>query len=342
MNNKRKKSYFVDKVNMQKRRKQYTLESGMVGFLCTCNFREKECVRDAYKILDEFNDIKSDEDCTDIDSAEDKSLKNVAVKDQNDDNDISTELDKEIEELKFQSEKPVALRTFKAVDTGVKNVIFISTTLKDPLTLVTKIFKDLLETRKQRSRYLLRILPIQVCCKAYMEDIKKCAEVLFEKYFSQEPKTFSIVFNRHTRNNIGRNEIIQDLAAIVMQKNPGNRANLKDPEIAVVVEIIKNICLISIAPNYFRYKKYNMLEICNIKHDDSKDISMPSLDESNIKKEGTEVAATEQKTDIKLIKHDSKDISMPSLDESNIKKGETEATATEQKIDVKLDEKNSV
>lgn len=73
-------------------------------------------------------------------------------------------------------------------------MIFIASTLSDPLKLVTKIVTELDVTKKQCTRFLLRLLPIEVVCKAYMNDIKIKASALFEKYFSQEPKTFSIVF----------------------------------------------------------------------------------------------------------------------------------------------------
>lgn len=56
MERKRKKCCFWNKESNQKKRKHFTLETGMTGFLCTCNFREKDCVRDAYKILNEFAD----------------------------------------------------------------------------------------------------------------------------------------------------------------------------------------------------------------------------------------------------------------------------------------------
>lgn len=73
-------------------------------------------------------------------------------------------------------------------------MIFITTTFPKPLELVTKIVTELDTTKKQCTRFLLRLLPIEVVCKAYMDDIRTKASVLFEKYFAQEPKTFSIVF----------------------------------------------------------------------------------------------------------------------------------------------------
>lgn len=73
-------------------------------------------------------------------------------------------------------------------------MIFISSSLPNPLELVTKIVTKLDMTKEQCTRYLLRLLPIEATCKAYMNDIRTKANVLFEKYFAQEPKTFSIIF----------------------------------------------------------------------------------------------------------------------------------------------------
>lgn len=76
----------------------------------------------------------------------------------------------------------------------MKNVIFVRSSLANPLELVTKIVTELDKTKQQRTRFLLRLLPIEVVCKAYMSDIKLKADAILEKYFAQEPKTFSIVF----------------------------------------------------------------------------------------------------------------------------------------------------
>lgn len=66
--------------------------------------------------------------------------------------------------------------------------------MTNPLELVTKIITELYNTKQQRTRYLLRLLPIEVICKANINDIKSKADAMLEKYFAQEPKTFSIVF----------------------------------------------------------------------------------------------------------------------------------------------------
>lgn len=260
-------NYFSGKANDQKRRRKLSLEPGMLGFLCTTNFREKGCVRDAYKILNDFADEIYGQELAKEDKPGGKVQEEPVdeANKYNDDEDISTALNKEITELKAVSAKPVNARRFQEIDTGVKNVMFIKTTLPNPLELVTKIVTELDKTKKQRTRFLLRLLPIEVVCKAYMNDIKASAEKLFDKYFVETPRTFSIVFNRHSNNSVHRDEIIENLAHMVLAKNPKNKADLKNPEIAVVVEVIREVCLMSVAPHYYKYRKYNLVEICNVK-----------------------------------------------------------------------------
>ncbi|OXU24577.1 hypothetical protein TSAR_003265 [Trichomalopsis sarcophagae] len=315
---KKRKNYFSNQGNDYKR-KRLSLEPGMRGFLCTCNFREKECVREAYNLLEEYSDkicalddeqsntldtetavdaskqseeVKKEEENeskseekeipskepeenkeqsednkaeTETKAPEKEEMANDNDNEDDEDEDISTAFNKEINNLKAEAGKPLSKKKFQVVDTGVSNVVFIKSTVPDPLELVTAIVKDLHETKKQKARYMLRMLPISIVCKAYIDDIKVKADPLLERYFAQEPKTFAIVFNRHSNHSLHRNDVIEDLAKIILKKNPANKANLKNPDIAVVVEVIRAVCLISIAPQYFTYKKYNLLEICNQK-----------------------------------------------------------------------------
>ncbi|KYN41472.1 THUMP domain-containing protein 1 like protein [Trachymyrmex septentrionalis] len=262
-NTRKRNDRYVANRKDSKKRKQFVLEPGMTGFLCTCNFHERDCITEAYRLLNLFADEKSEihkESETSTNTLHkketDKSIEDI-------DDDISVALEKEINKLRTEREMSLSSRKFQVVDTGVKNMIFITSTLPNPLELVTKIVSKLDTTKEQCTRYLLRLLPIEVVCKAYMDNIKTKANKLFEKYFAQEPKTFSIVFNRRSNNSIKRDEIIEDLAEIILKKNPGNKADLKNPDIAVIVEVIRGVCLFSIAPHYYKFKKYNLLEICN-------------------------------------------------------------------------------
>lgn len=277
----------------------------MRGFLCTCNFHEKDCVRDAYKLLNEFADeIYGPDAAKEPAISDDKGR--LANEDESadrpeskDDEDISTALNKEINQLITEHAKPVAARRFQVVETGAKSVIFVKSTLPNPLELVTKIVTELDKTKQQRTRYLLRLLPIEVICKANTNDIKLKANALFEKYFSQEPKTFSIIVNRHNNNSLQRDEIIEDLAGIISKKNPGNKADLKNPEIAVLVEVIRGNCLLSIAPNYYKFKKYNLVEICNTK-EQKEEVKKTSPEKVEDLKSDVETTKEVSKEDVNL------------------------------------------
>ncbi|XP_011168314.1 THUMP domain-containing protein 1 homolog [Solenopsis invicta] len=300
-NTRKRNNRYIANRNDYKKRK-FMLQPGMMGFLCTCNYQERGCVTEAYRLLNLFADEKT---ASDMNKESVPSTTNVLAKKEVDkllencdaeDEDISTALEKEIDELRTESKMPLFSRKFQEVDTGVKNMIFIASTLPNPLELVMKIVTKLDTTKEQCTRYLLRLLPIEVVCKAYMDNIKTKASELFEKYFAQEPKTFSIVFNHRSNNSIKRDEIIEDLAEIILKKNPGNKADLKNPDIAVIVEVIRNICLLSIAPKYYKFKKYNLLEICNStknKITPKKEIAEPT-NEENYEKDSVKISSEKQ------------------------------------------------
>lgn len=64
---------------------------------------------------------------------------------------------------------------------------------------------------------------------------------------------------------MSKERVIDELAGMVSAKNPANRVDLTQPELSVLVEIIRNMCCISVLPDYYHFKKYNLLEIAGIK-----------------------------------------------------------------------------
>jgi tRNA acetyltransferase TAN1 len=56
--------------------------------------------------------------------------------------------------------------------------------------------------------------------------------------------------------------MIRELAEMVIKRHPENRADLKHPQLAIIVEVIRNMCCLSVVPEYFELRKYNLLELC--------------------------------------------------------------------------------
>ncbi|KAJ2947065.1 hypothetical protein O0L34_g16410 [Tuta absoluta] len=257
---KKKKFYF------RKSRNKYFLEAGFKGFFCTCNFREKDCVKEVYNLLNEYAErlYPGLENTQPAAPGGDNSDSGTE-----DETDIGDLLKRELDSMKKDKQKSLKHKRFQVVETGASNCIFIKTNLPSPEEITAAIIKDLYNTRIQKTRHVMRLLPILATCKANLPDIMESAGKLFDNYFIKEPSTFSIIFNKRFNSSVSRDLIIKELAEMVVLKNKENKADLKNPGLCVIVEVIKGICLLSIVDNYFTYKKYNLHEICKEESNDS-------------------------------------------------------------------------
>lgn len=52
-----------------------------------------------------------------------------------------------------------------------------------------------------------------------------------------------------------------DVAGLVGKLNPKNKVDLTNPELTVIVEVIKAVCCISVVKDYTLYRKYNVQEV---------------------------------------------------------------------------------
>lgn len=255
MSDNKKKFYF------RKSRNKYFMEPGFRGFFCTCNFREKDCVKEAYNILNEYADkLYTEAQCEPQCDNEEEETKSDSTSEE--EPDIGDLLRQEVDDIKKHSQKSLKHKRFQAIETGASNCVFIKTNLAAPEELASSIFKDLLSTKTQKTRHLLRLVPIMSTCKANLPDIMECAGKLFDRFFLKTSSTFAVIFNKRFNNSVSRDMIIKELAELIVLKNKDNKADLKNPHYSIIVEIIKGYCLLSIVENYYTFKKYNLLEVC--------------------------------------------------------------------------------
>ncbi|XP_056391718.1 THUMP domain-containing protein 1 [Hyla sarda] len=251
---KRGKAQYVSNAKRYKAGRQ--LEVGMQGILITCNMNERKCVGEAYSLLNEYGDLLygAEKLC----DKEDKL--SGSEEEEDDDDDVEAALKKEVDQIRTSTEKN--LRRFQSIDSGANNVVFIRTLNVDPEKLVHHILKDLYTTKKKKTRVILRMLPVTGTCKAFPEDLKKYAETFFQPWFKAPNKgTFQIVYKARNNNHMNREEVIKDLAGVVGNLNPENKVDLSNAEYTVVVEIIKNVCCLSVVKDYILFRKYNLQEV---------------------------------------------------------------------------------
>ncbi|XP_038064339.1 THUMP domain-containing protein 1-like [Patiria miniata] len=253
---KRSKAFYIQSSSNKKMRRDKSLDVGMRGFLLTCNRTEQLCVREGYSLLGEYADkLYGPEKLGEGGYASSGS--------ESEPEDIEVSLRKEVAQMKQkQAEKKTR---FEAINSGANNVIFIRTKfIPDPTELVQHILTDISTTQTCKSCHIMRMLPVNVTCRATIEDITKHAPEFLYPYFHAdgvEPSTFAVRIKIRNNASIKRDDVIKLMAAMVTSKGIKHKVDLDDPELSVVVEIIKNVCCLSVLRDFNKLKRYNLQEI---------------------------------------------------------------------------------
>lgn len=249
----------------------------MQGILITCNMNERKCTAEAFNLLNEYADrLYGPEKLQDRDGSS-------SEEEEADEEDVDVALKKEVAQL--QASKVKQERRFQALDSGANNVIFIRTQKLEPDKLVHHILSDLHTTKKKKSRVILRMLPVNGTCKAFQEDMLKYLVTFLEPWFkTPNCGTYQIAFKARNSSHNKRDEIIKSIAGVVGKLNPKNKVDLTNPELTIIVEVIKAVCCVSVVKDYTLYRKYNVQEVVK------EDIAKPDVTTAK-----TDVHVTDQK-----------------------------------------------
>jgi len=266
----KKQQYFNAVKKSRKYEKGLILREGMVGFLITCNNREREAVKEGYNILNEYADklfgpeVKPDVHNKDSDGDDD-------------DCDIDKALDKEKEMLKAAHDKKPAERRFQQVESGANNCIFIRTTLSDPGRIMETLITDIQNSQEQKNRFIMRMLPILGTCKAYEKNIEELAEKILPeslKSVSSTSSSYSVLFKARNTNQVSKEDVYKIIGG-VMKNTLANQfhLDLKTPDVCIIVEVLRTVCCIGVVNNFYERKKYNLLELVKKESDKSNEIN---------------------------------------------------------------------
>ncbi|KAG8014612.1 THUMP domain-containing protein 1 [Nibea albiflora] len=256
------------------------LEVGMQGILITCNMNERKCTAEAFNLLNEYADeLYGPEKLQDNNGSS-------SDEEEADEEDVDVALKKEVAQLQTSGAKQE--RRFQALDSGANNVIFIKTQNLESDKLVHHILSDLHSTKKKKSRVILRMLPVTGTCKAFQDDMVKYLTTFLEPWFkTPNCATYQIAFKARNSSHNKRDEIIKAIAGSLVGKlNPKNKVDLTNPELTVIVEVIKAVCCISVVKDYTLYRKYNVQEV--VKEDIPKPDVTAAKTESNTAEEEEE------------------------------------------------------
>ncbi|TKS68545.1 THUMP domain-containing protein 1 [Collichthys lucidus] len=289
------------------------LEVGMQGILITCNMNERKCTAEAFNLLNEYADkLYGPEKLQDNNGSS-------SDEEEADEEDVDVALKKEVAQLQTSGAKQE--RRFQALDSGANNVIFIKTQNLESDKLVHHILSDLHSTKKKKSRVILRMLPVTGTCKAFQDDMVKYLTTFLEPWFkTPNCATYQIAFKARNSSHNKRDEIIKSIAGLVGKLNPKNKVDLTNPELTVIVEVIKAVCCISVVKDYTLYRKYNVQEV--VKEDVPKPDVTAAKTESNTAEEKEKHDAEETNKEEKKGEEDD-DKNVPQ-DNSEVDKGEVD------------------
>ncbi|KAK8493102.1 hypothetical protein V6N13_095552 [Hibiscus sabdariffa] len=160
-------------------------------------------------------------------------------------------------------------RLFFNLDSGCNGVVFVQMRKRDgvpgPKDIVQYMMTSAASTRKHMSRFILRVLPIEVACYSSEEEITRAMKPLIEQYFpveTQNPRKFAVLYEARANSGIDRMKIINSVAKSVPAPH---KVDLSNPDTTIVVEIVKTICLIGVVEKYKELAKYNLRQLTSPK-----------------------------------------------------------------------------
>lgn len=278
--NKRRKTCYHAAVPNPKRRKpsgKAELCPGHSGILITTSDQERFCVPEAYNLLNEYADqlYGPEHDGGAVDK---------------EDEDIASSLAREMEEMRNASGE--VIRRFQAVNTGTKHLVFVRCQPPvDPVVLVHHMLSSLVELKEHKARYCQRFIPVSAVCHATDKHIQKCATALLAPLFHQleKPLKFAIAYKARNNQDVSREEIIKTLAELVtLNGDYPHRVDLVNPDLTIVVEIVKANFCISVVKDYQTLKRYNIQSIVGTTDESTKIPQLqPTNDSKDCSKEST-------------------------------------------------------
>jgi len=230
-----------------------TIPYGTQGVIITCDGgKERGSARDAVRNLTERFEVFLERDG--------KSTKKSSAGGKGSDEgaDAGDALRAELEGLREDNKDPL----FKEHNVDLRACTFVAAS-KEVTShyTVAELVKAELERAKESgktfARHTLRMVPVETTCYAGVDEIAQAAAPLIEKYFGDEKeRTFAICFDRRANSSVRRADVIEAIAKQV--KQPPAKVNLNNPDLTIMVEVIKGVACLSVLSGYESLCKYNV------------------------------------------------------------------------------------
>ena len=250
-------------------------KDGLKGLLVTCNLKEKECLRETYSLLNEYNEKLARTGDRRVDAAwqrDSLATRQEAAPQEGDRapgveewEDVEAEMEKEIALLR----NPAA-KLFRQIPTRCKNVLFVQILNDlDPCAMMQQVFQDMRSSGGGKARFANRMTPVPRTCKATLESMESTLAALLGEE-SQQASSYMVLCKIRNNNDAKRMEFIESAARVVKQRRPAWKVDFEAPAVTVAIDIIIKVCCVALLPDYFDLKKYNLIEFASFVRKGSK------------------------------------------------------------------------
>ena len=141
--------------------------------------------------------------------------------------------------------------------------------MKDPVKFSQIIMDDIISNGEQKTRFLMRLVPIEATCKAHEQNVTEAMKKLLQKHFSKEnpvKKTYCVVFKSRCNHDFKKEMTYKIVGDIIKELSPESKVEYKTPDFVIMVEVMKSNCCLAVLPKYFdTYKKCNLIELSKLK-----------------------------------------------------------------------------
>ncbi|KAJ1529096.1 THUMP domain-containing protein 1 [Nowakowskiella sp. JEL0078] len=172
---------------------------------------------------------------------------------------------------------------------GISCNIFIQTFEPiEPTEFVSYILNDLATSKKKKTRFTCGLLPFSLTTQALIPTILRSSHHILKKTFGPNlfkldtdkilegvapseailpntfskaeviPVSFKIIPRVRHNDLISKSTLIQAIAAMIPSPH---KVDLSEPDVCIMVEVIKGVCGICVLPDYVKFKKYNLESI---------------------------------------------------------------------------------
>ena len=238
----------------KKNKNEININEEMKGFLIfTDKHREKNCIRDAYNILNDVTEKlypNLENNRGNINLNEEINIKN--------NKDISSKMDEEIQNLQKNN------KIYTSINTRCAAIVFIKIEEEyalyiSPKEIVNYIINEVINTKKSLSKCISKFYPVEICTKYNKENFIEKVEKLTKTYFKNDIdniKTWKIEIRVRNNNSVNKKEIMN----IILNKinKDKYKVDYKHPELTFLVEISWNLICLSVLEKFSEYKSYNI------------------------------------------------------------------------------------